>query len=91
MKGIDLNKEAEEQYPLEGEDSIYCDMGLIQQSAFIAGANSKHVQAKILQAQIEVIDKMSKDMNAINYGYMLANNRFELQQQLKQLENGSND
>ncbi len=43
---IDINKEAEE-YAKEG--SWQCPI------SFIAGGNSKYVQAKILQAQIDVL------------------------------------
>ena len=38
-----MNKEtfeeaAEKEYPTEGEDSIYCDLSIVQQCAFKAGA-----------------------------------------------------
>jgi len=33
-----LEEAAEREYAAEGEDSIYCDLGLIQQDAFIVGA-----------------------------------------------------
>lgn len=96
---IDLEKEAEEEYPLEGQDSIFCDLGLIQQKAFIEGAKSRHVQAKILQAQIDVLEKliypdkvMLKMDLKVQSAAVISNMRVkelqkELQQKLKELEN----
>lgn len=50
---MDLNKEAEEyvinKYSVANTPLIDC---------FIAGANSKHVQSKILQAQIDVLQEV---------------------------------
>jgi hypothetical protein len=48
-----LEEAAEREYPKEGEDSIYCDLGLIQQGAFIAGAKW---QAERMYSEEEVLD-----------------------------------
>jgi hypothetical protein len=85
MKGIDLNKEAEEY----AKTFIYDD-GTTEVD-FIAGANSKHVQAKVLQAQIDVLKNIKiaiSDKNPFTL-YNVAHKIHELQQQLKQLENGN--
>ena len=69
---MNLNKEAEEfskQY-LDSHNYI---------RPFIKGANSKYVQAKIIQAQISILRKSTYE------GYI--DLMEELQQQLKQLEN----
>jgi hypothetical protein len=96
---IDLNKEAEEKYPNKpywigaGDSERLYDPFLGQRTAFIAGANSKHVQAKVLQAQIDVLKNIKiaiSDKNPFTL-YNVAHIIHELQQQLKQLENGSND
>lgn len=47
---IDINKEAKEY----SDDIERCEDGLVEQ-CFIAGANSKYVQAKILQAKIDIL------------------------------------
>jgi hypothetical protein len=85
---INLNKEAEERgiqfYTREPEqlsrfNAVVCD--------FIAGANSKYVQAKIIQAQIDVL----KSIRTVGFEEAFVcleiyNKVNELQQQLKQLE-----
>lgn len=62
---IDLNKEAEEyakrfqekeDYGYNGESCSIEDR--IEMEAFIAGANSKYVQVKIIQAQIEILETL---------------------------------
>jgi hypothetical protein len=50
---IDLEKEAEEYR----KKWIFLESGDTINDIFIAGANSKFVQSKILQAQIDVLEK----------------------------------
>ena len=86
---MDLNKEAEEY-----KKSTVNKMS-IEKTAFIAGANSKYVQAKILQAQIDVLKEIDEqkttgpEHNAFYDLIDMKNNKIHhLEQQLKQLENG---
>jgi len=51
-----LQEAAEKEYPEEGEDSTYCDLGLIQQNAFIAGANW---QAERMYSEEEVLKQLN--------------------------------
>ena len=78
---IDLNKEAEEYaYNLYDETS--------QIQGFISGANSKYVEAKILQAQIDVYSdllRQSHNHSAAICRYMIEKSE-GLKQQLKQLK-----
>jgi uncharacterized circularly permuted ATP-grasp superfamily protein len=85
---IDLNKEAEDYRQINRDQwgEGYTSYDFIP--AFIAGANSKHVQAKILQAQIDLLNKVLDDI-FWNEEY-LTNKINELQQQLKELENAKN-
>jgi hypothetical protein len=78
---IDLNKEAEEYAKDFIEDK---DLIELQIAAFLEGHNSKATQAKIIQAQIDVLDKYAK-----TYGLTsgIINFKKELEHQLKQLEN----
>jgi polyhydroxyalkanoate synthesis regulator phasin len=87
---IDLNKEAEEhwkmQYIMALDEST--KPYIIQD--FIAGANSKYVQAKIIQAQIDVLNKTIDMFGNVNFT-TTTSLIFELRQQLKQLENEANN
>jgi hypothetical protein len=84
---IDLNKEAEKYA------AIPCTLALTAsqkiQIAYMSGAtNSKYVQAKIIQAQIDVL----KSIRTVGFEEAFVcleiyNKVKELQQQLKQLEN----
>jgi hypothetical protein len=81
---IDINKEAEE-YSSYNNPNIPLKFGThdyneTHKETFIAGYNSKATQAKILQAQIDVLEKQHYfgGTNAMIY---------KLQQQLSQLEN----
>jgi len=79
---IDLNKEAEEY-----RDYWFNARNLYIKDIFIAGANSKHVQAKILQAQIDLILHL-KDTFQFSFASSAWKDKLiSLQQQLKQLEN----
>jgi hypothetical protein len=87
---IDLNKEAKEYAKRfeEREDFGYNGESIsiedrIEMEAFIAGANSKHVQAKALQAKIDALSMYS--LNPTILGHIE-----KLQQQLKQLEDAEN-
>jgi hypothetical protein len=70
---MDLNKEAEEHSKLHG----FSERVIISRNAFIAGANSKYVQAKILKAQIDVLN-----MSYVDQMLQL----MRLEEQLKELE-----
>jgi len=79
---MDLNKEAEEYVKnLFGKDLEQPFKAEIYDaySDFIAGANSKYVQAKIIQAQMDILKRTSSERWTDIFE--------ELQQQLKQLEN----
>jgi hypothetical protein len=63
-----LKQEAEEKYPLL--DSSLCRTGAVEEEnlqllghrkSFIAGANSKWVQAEKIKAQIEVLNRLEID------------------------------
>ncbi len=80
---IDLNKEAEEY----AKTFIYDD-GTTEVD-FIAGANSKHVQAKILQAQIDILEELKsveESANTQSYRIIMS----DLKKQLKQLKDAKN-
>lgn len=77
---IDLNKEAEEYAPIQNQCILdVIELNKIKQEDFISGANSKYVQAKIIQAQISILRKSTY----AGYTDLMK----ELHQQLKQLEN----
>lgn len=85
---IDLNKEAEEhwkmQYIMALDEST--KPYIIQD--FIAGANSKYVQAKIIQAQINLCNSALSWSNEVDStSDYLQQQLILLEQQLKQLEN----
>jgi hypothetical protein len=69
---MDLNKEAEK-YGF-GKNGLLSEQG----KAFTAGADSKYVQAKILKAQIDVLN-----MSYVDQMLQL----MRLEEQLRQLEN----
>ena len=60
---------------------------------FIVGANSKHVQAKIIQAQLDVLNAFYygedlEDKDVLDfYANMLETEKHDLTEQLKELEN----
>jgi len=70
MKQETLEEVAEREYPKEGKDSIYCDLGLIQQDAFKFGAKwqqeqyrnkysdkeVKHIIREALQSALVTVD-----------------------------------
>jgi hypothetical protein len=58
------------------------------EEGFIAGANSKHVQSKIIQAQIDIIQSLYQHFGADSYMAYLGE---KLDNQLKQLENEANN
>jgi hypothetical protein len=82
---IDLSKEAEEYR----KKWLFLKSGNTINDTFIAGANSKYVQAKIIQAQIDVLQTLILGNNNDNTAiiFRIKIKIFELQQQLKQLEN----
>lgn len=85
---IDINKESEE-YASYKNDNIPIEFGNEKfnesvKKHFIAGHNSKATQAKILQAQIDILYEFRDYVESSS----IFNDRiFKLQQQLKQLEN----
>lgn len=93
---IDLNKEAEE-YANNWEEITGLDYEVTSpiecsKIDFIAGANSKYVQAKIIQAQIDVLLKYQQKLGGYDVLSGLLKQEiqidiYELQQQLKQIEN----
>jgi hypothetical protein len=98
MKGINLQKEAEEyakntadySHKDDSGDKVYYDY-YIEKALVDFVINSKHVQAKVLQAQIDVLKNIKiaiSDKNPFTL-YNVAHKIHELQQQLKQLENGN--
>ena len=92
---MDLNKEAEEYAKKSVESKKHLDLDLDTEiwilgasfCSFQEGANSKYVQAKILQAQIDVL----KSIRTVGFEEAFVcleiyNKVKELEQQLKQLE-----
>jgi hypothetical protein len=87
---IDINKEAEE-YAHNWFNMHETNNFKALKQGFMAGVKSKHVQAKIIQAQIDVLgiiysDNKTSDFNSPTFQDV----KYEmnkLQQQLKQLEN----
>lgn len=111
---IDLSKEAEEYAQkvwgtyindVFKHDDIIIDktLGEITISDFIAGAtDSKYVQAKIIQAQIDVLNKtrayfdvskldVYEQKHHVRFTSIIIDQMEKLQQQLKQLENEYTD
>jgi hypothetical protein len=58
-----IEEAAEKEYPKKGEDSTYCDLGLIQQDAFINGAKW---QSERMYSEEEVIELLNKREDCIN-------------------------
>lgn len=86
---IDISKEAEEYATI---NKTYSEQSELD---FIAGANSKYVQAKIIQAQIDVLLKHQQKLGGYEpitgaLKQQIQIDIYELQQQLKQLENEYN-
>jgi hypothetical protein len=82
---IDINKEAEE-YKNSKKWADNMSVNNWIDIIFIAGHNSKATQAKVLQAQIDVLKSI--DCNMVGYVTTQIYLKIEkLQQQLKQLEN----
>jgi DNA-binding transcriptional MerR regulator len=83
---IDLNKEAEEYYPNNpywigaGESARLYDEYASKRIAFIKGTNSKYVQQKVLQAQIDILTSYKA------MGSIITEEIENLEKQLKQLE-----
>jgi hypothetical protein len=78
---IDINKEAEE----------YAESSLLKRKAakhFIAGYNSKSTQAKVLQAQIDILKEYSDYYWNKTSTERIIKHIEILQQQLEQLQNG---
>lgn len=83
---IDLSKEAEKYATI---NKTYSEQSELD---FIAGANSKYVQAKAIQAQIDVLLKYQQKLGGYEpitgaLKQQIEIDIYELQQQLKQLEN----
>lgn len=76
-----LEKEAEEYENSFGEGA-----NGTESIDFIAGANSKYVKKKIIEAQIEVLNKIKEHYQERVGTGMVWNKIQELQQQLKELE-----
>jgi len=87
---MDLNKEAEKYCQSSKFESEFGHGMREVKEAFKAGANSKYVQAKILQAQIDVLNKTIDIFGSVNFT-TITGLRFELKQQLNQLENETNN
>lgn len=84
---IDLNKEAEEYAELQFEYMIIDEASKFDCiNDFIAGANSKYVQAKILQAQIDILKYIAGDDDN-HTAKRRQLNKDRLEQQLKELKN----
>jgi hypothetical protein len=77
---IDINKEAREYALTKSSTGQFINTHIRD---FIAGVNSNHVQAKIIQAQIDVL----KEHRNPETMYWLDNSIEKLQKQLKDLEN----
>ena len=75
---IDLQKEAENYCNNNYPHYLDKKEALLVQEDFIAGVNSKYVQAKILKAQIDVLN--------MSYGDQMLQ-LMRLEEQLRQLEN----
>jgi hypothetical protein len=82
---IDLSKEAEEYR----KKWLFLKSGNTINDTFIAGANSKYVRANIIHAKIDVLQTLRLGINDANTVtvFEIKSKIFELQQQLKQLEN----
>ena len=91
---IDLSKEAEEYAAIPSTLSLTTRQKI--QIAYVAGAtDSKYVQAKIIQAQIDVLLKHQQKLGGYEpitgaLKQQIQIDIYELQQQLKQLENEYN-
>ena len=78
---IDLSKEAEEYAAIPSTLSLTTRQKI--QIAYVAGANSKYVQAKIIQAQIDVLKSIGTIHDETCMSQRVTNKIEELQQQLE--------
>lgn len=68
-----MNKEAEELYPINSTGgtmemlSRYQLNNSLKQEGFIAGANSKSVEQRIIQAQIKILEQHIEHLNKPGY------------------------
>jgi hypothetical protein len=86
---IDLNKEAENYCNNNYPNYLNKKEALLVQEDFIAGTNSKYVQAKIVQAQINLCNSALDLSNEIDETSNYLKRQLSLlRQQLKELENG---
>lgn len=102
---INLNKEVEEYVSLNwgnyqnelSQISEMLTLGEISKKDFIAGHNSKATEAKVIQAQIDVLKEIRSKMSMFEISNMentldnLYYKEQELEQQLKKLENETNN
>ncbi len=68
MKQETLEEAAERLYPKEGEDSTYCDLGLVQQYAFVQGAKwqqdrNKYSEEEVINILVEFSAEIKKVWN----------------------------
>jgi hypothetical protein len=82
---MDITKEAEEYAKSKTSHKTFQET---HKRDFIAGANSKWVQDKVLQAQIDVL-RFIQGNSITPYNVMIENKIKELQQQLKELEHAN--
>jgi hypothetical protein len=82
---IDINKEAEEYLLGFREGEVPKSFEEVKQ-IYVAGHNSKATQAKILEAQINILNKTIDMFGNVN-STTTTGLMWELKQQLKQLEN----
>jgi len=89
---MDVNKEAEEYLLGFRGGEVPKSFDEVKQ-IYIAGHKSKATQAKVLQAQIDMLKELDLSDYDVEYGELreyrnkIRRKVFELQQQLKQLEN----
>ena len=71
---------AEKEYPKEGEDSTYCDLGLVQQYAFVQGAKWQQEQ---LYSEEEVINLLK----ALQLYKLVHTERIDIEKWLEKFKN----
>jgi hypothetical protein len=81
---IDINKEAREYALTKSSSGQFINTHIRD---FMAGVNSKHVQAKILQAQIKLSIHYMNNTNDADTLFFIGEQVTQLRQQLKDLEN----
>jgi hypothetical protein len=88
-----IKKESEKLYPSSpfwigsGDSARLYDEFKSQRDAFLNGVNSNSSEYQKILSNIELLDKISKDINALNIPYIIANHRYELLNKLKLIEN----